>query len=191
MTDIRNGQEPGERAPAPDRLRLVQRFLNSVDLEDRIELFTTPAGLRDWLVDADLIAADTVLTESDLARAIVLREALRDLLAAHTGHEIVPDAPDRLRSALGGAALAPDLDTTGAITLVPSGTGLDRAIATLVAIVHTASIDGTWARLKTCHNHACRWAFYDASRNRSGSWCAMGICGSRHKARAWRRRHAS
>ena len=33
------------------------------------------------------------------------------------------------------------------------------------------------------------WAFYDHSRNRSGTWCEMGKCGNRAKARRWRERH--
>jgi predicted RNA-binding Zn ribbon-like protein len=191
MTDIRNGQEPGERAPAPEPLRLVQRFLNTVDLEDDLEVFTSPAALGEWLVTARLISPGTTLTVDDLHRAIAFREALRDLLAAHTGHPVPGDAADRFRTALGAATLGGAVDASGGISLVPRASGLDGALATLLATIHTASVDGTWQRLKTCHNHACRWAFYDASRNRSGTWCAMGICGSRNKARTWRRRHGS
>jgi predicted RNA-binding Zn ribbon-like protein len=50
--------------------------------------------------------------------------------------------------------------------------------------------DGTWKRLKACRNHGCRWAFYDYSKNRSGSWCSMQLCGNRTKTRSYRRRHA-
>ncbi len=57
----------------------------------------------------------------------------------------------------------------------------------LVAAVGAAS-EGTWRRLKACRNEGCRWAFYDGSKNRSGSWCTMDVCGSRAKMRAYRRR---
>ncbi|MGZ5324519.1 MAG: CGNR zinc finger domain-containing protein, partial [Solirubrobacterales bacterium] len=46
----------------------------------------------------------------------------------------------------------------------------------------------TWERLKLCENPDCLWAFYDNSRNRSGSWCRMGLCGNRIKNRAYRER---
>jgi predicted RNA-binding Zn ribbon-like protein len=47
-------------------------------------------------------------------------------------------------------------------------------------------LDGSWSRLKACRQ--CGWAFYDYSRNRSGSWCSMQLCGNRTKTRAYRRR---
>ena len=42
--------------------------------------------------------------------------------------------------------------------------------------------DGTWGRLKACAEDGCRWAFYDASRNQSGRWCSMAVCGNRPRA---------
>jgi predicted RNA-binding Zn ribbon-like protein len=51
-----------------------------------------------------------------------------------------------------------------------------------------AEAEGTWERLKVCHNEECRWAFYDASKNRLGRWCNMDVCGARHKMRAYRER---
>ena len=57
----------------------------------------------------------------------------------------------------------------------------------LLAIVAEAEADGTWRRMKACP--ACGWAFYDRSRNRSRTWCAMAICGNRAKARSYRERH--
>jgi predicted RNA-binding Zn ribbon-like protein len=44
--------------------------------------------------------------------------------------------------------------------------------------------------LKICTNDECQWAFYDHSRNRSGAWCTMAVCGNRMKGRAFRRRQA-
>ena len=43
--------------------------------------------------------------------------------------------------------------------------------------------------VKACPADDCRWAFYDRSRNRSGTWCDMSDCGNRAKARAYRKRH--
>ncbi len=57
-----------------------------------------------------------------------------------------------------------------------------------MAIVVRAMADGSWSRIKACRNDTCRWLFYDQSRNRSGTWCTMAICGSRMKARAYRAR---
>ena len=62
------------------------------------------------------------------------------------------------------------------------------AVAGMLAEVHEAHRTGEWQRLKACGNPDCQWVFYDASRNRSGRWCAMSECGDVMKARAYRAR---
>ncbi|MHB8244304.1 MAG: CGNR zinc finger domain-containing protein [Acidimicrobiales bacterium] len=69
--------------------------------------------------------------------------------------------------------------------------GVSGALAALVAIVHGAMADGTWVRLKVCQSDRCRFAFYDSSRNRSGTWCSMQVCGNRAKVRTYRQRRTS
>jgi predicted RNA-binding Zn ribbon-like protein len=78
------------------------------------------------------------------------------------------------------------LDPAGAPAAVATAQGVDRALGELIAIVHRAMAAGTWTRLKACREHGCRWAFYDASRNRSGTWCSMAVCGARAKMRTYR-----
>src|SRR5205085_10091757 len=63
------------------------------------------------------------------------------------------------------------------------------AISALLAIVCESIRDGSWSRLKACRDETCRWALYDASRNRVGTWCSMAFCGNRAKTRAYRLRH--
>ncbi len=67
--------------------------------------------------------------------------------------------------------------------------GVDGAIAGVLAIAARAMIDGSWQRLKVCPGEQCGWAFYDHSRNQSGRWCSMAVCGGRAKARTHYRRH--
>ena len=57
----------------------------------------------------------------------------------------------------------------------------------LALICQQAADDGTLRRLKSCIH--CQWTIYDASKNQSGRWCSMAICGSRHNARTYRQRH--
>jgi len=37
----------------------------------------------------------------------------------------------------------------------------------------------------------CRWAFYDSSKNRGGTWCRMEECGNRVKNRRYRDRQSA
>jgi predicted RNA-binding Zn ribbon-like protein len=177
-------EEPGGRAPAPGALRLVQQFVNSVDLEDGPDLLLNPAALRDWLDAAGLLHGERV-TAADHRRAVALREAIRDLAGGNPkAAAVVNDAARRaaLRPVLGGAQSR----------LEPEAGGVDAALGRIVAAIHVAIAEGTWPRLKACDRHSCRWAFYDHSKNQSSHWCSTGGCGAREKnRRAYRRRRAA
>ena len=66
--------------------------------------------------------------------------------------------------------------------------GVAGALGLILAITAQAMLEGTWARLKVCPGEHCGWAFYDHSRNQSGRWCSMAVCGGRAKAKAHYRR---
>jgi len=171
---------------APQPLRLVQSFVNTVDLENEREWLGDPAALAGWARERDLVPAGTTFTSRALEQALELREAFRALLAANR---------DRKRDA---AALALLTDTAraarlsvafagGTPRLEPEADGIDGLCGQLVSVAVIAMLDGSWERLKACRN--CRWAFFDESKNRSAHWCSMSLCGNRLKTRAYRRRH--
>lgn len=180
--------EPGGRQPAPGPLATVQAFINTTDIEGGTEELASPGALRDWLAARGLLPTGATLGDDDLDRALAAREALRDLLAANHGDPVEPSAVETLNRLAPAAALRVRFSPDGRAALAPAAPGLDGALGRLLAIVHDATLDGTWARLKVCRNDVCRWAFYDASKNRSGAWCTMAICGSRLKVRAYRQR---
>jgi predicted RNA-binding Zn ribbon-like protein len=180
--------QPGGRDPAPGALALVQAFLNTADLEEGWDLLASPEALRDWLAGRGLLDDSATLTDADLRRALAVREAIRELLFANNGGQADAAAASTLNDVAAAAPLLLRFDARLEPGLVPGRGGLDGALARLFAIILAARIDGTWPRLKACRNHVCRWAFYDASKNRSGHWCAMAICGSRRKTRAYRAR---
>ena len=77
---------------APEPLNLVQDYVNSVDLEEGREDFASPEGLRDWLVERQLMRAGEPVSEGDLRRAIDVREGLRAVLLANSGNDLDPAA---------------------------------------------------------------------------------------------------
>ncbi len=182
--------EPGDRAAAPGALRIVQAFLNSADFEDGREDFGDVNGLRSWIVAHDLVPVSIALTETDRIRAIAFREGIRDRLMAHCGDPIPDGWAERRRDEPDPIPLRFAFAEGGEPRIGPDGTGIDAVFGSLAAIIYTAAVDGTWERLKICRNDVCRWAFYDASKNRSGVWCSMAVCGGRIKARSWRKRHS-
>lgn len=176
-----------QTAPVP--LELVRAFVNTLDVEDGLDALEDGAQAHAWLAAHGLDGDEDAVDEEDRQRLIAVREALRALLDANnTGAQPPADALAVLNEQSAEAAVALRFDTDGA-ALVTSCGGVDSAIARLLSIVHDSMNDGTWRRLKACPADDCRWAFYDHSRNRSGTWCEIGKCGNRAKARRFRERH--
>jgi predicted RNA-binding Zn ribbon-like protein len=113
------------------------------------------------------------------------------VLAAHTHGEPPPGhACGVLDAVAQRGELTLRFDGAGGASLVPEAAGCSGALARLLAVVHDSIAQGTWIRLKACRDHGCEWAFYDHTKNRSGAWCSMEVCGNRAKARVYRERHA-
>jgi len=181
-----------EGKPAPMPLLAIQAFANTLDVEDEIDHLADERSFAAWLRRAGLASRALRVRRSDMLAARKLRDSVRALLTANERGEPDPTAA----RALGRLAqhhrvvlaadpdgnLEPDLHpVTRAVELVPQ----------LLAVIFQAQATGTWPRLKLCENPECLWAFYDSSKNRSGSWCRMGLCGNRLKNRAYRERHRS
>jgi predicted RNA-binding Zn ribbon-like protein len=182
---------PGTSTPektAPQPLELVQRFVNSVDLESGEDELTSPAELRAWLAERDLIGPRETVTKADLSRALDVREGLRALLMANNGMPADEQRVARLDAAAARAGVRVVFQPGAEPHLAPEAGGVDGAIGRLLAIVAGAVEHGHWPRLKACPRDVCHWAFYDRSKNRSGRWCLMEVCGNIEKARAFRER---
>lgn len=174
---------------APEPLRLVQRFVNTVDREHEREWLGSPDELEAWLRENGLDAEPP--NARLLRRAHDLREALRELLVANN-HDAAPpaDAVAIVNAVAAAGRLAPRLREDGVLSLSePTRPSPPAPLARIVGVAFEAMLEGNWSRLKACRN--CRWAFYDYSRNRAATWCSMTLCGSRLKARSYRRRARS
>jgi len=161
---------PNEAPPGP--LRLVQQFVNSLDLEND----------ADWL-DHAWFAEHGIAGDEELETAREAREALRALLSANNGGPLEPQAIEKLNGISADVGLAIRFEKPGRTVLEPKDA---RPLSTILVAVHTAMGDASWSRLKACRN--CGWAFFDFSKNRSATWCSMRLCGNRLKTRAYRRR---
>jgi predicted RNA-binding Zn ribbon-like protein len=159
---------------APGDLWLVQRLVNTLDLEEGTDELSDT-----WVASVGL---GDVACE-DVAQLAVFREAVRRLLLAHNGGPVDEAAVAELDALGRSAPVAVRFGPDGVPRLEPAG-----ALARLLAIVAEAAVAGTWERLKACPADDCHWAFYDFSRNHSRTWCDMKVCGNRAKARSYRER---
>ena len=120
------------------------------------------------------------------------------------GERFVAAQPEAVAPALAGIFDAHEAQVNAAAAALPGLT--ERApivdwprvlfVLGVVAVIaawwaglgYGAWLAGTWPRLKGCAQ--CEWVFFDRSKNRSGTWCSMTICGNRTKNRAYRRRRS-
>jgi predicted RNA-binding Zn ribbon-like protein len=209
VTEPRSGLTAGPPriSPAPGDLEIVQRFVNTLDIESGTDELGSPAGLSHWLAGSGLMMpqtpggpvrpGDVPVSPSLLSRAVALREALRGVLGSHV---LGPGGPDGaqaraaaagLRKVAGTLRVRIEVGDDGRVAPVPAGAGAAAALTRILLIAAHADAAGTWSRLKACSAGDCRWVFYDRSPTRSGCWCSMRICGSRAKSRAYRRRAAA
>jgi predicted RNA-binding Zn ribbon-like protein len=181
-----------KRQQAPSDLETVRAFVNTLEIDTGADALTGPVQLRDWLVGSGLATGGLSVTQAELERATTLREALRAILLAHNDETDPPVPAYRtLDEVARRARLGLRFDEPGTAALQPGAGGVDGALGRLLAIVHRAIADGTWTRLKACREPTCEWAFYDCTKNRSGTWCTMDVCGNRAKARAYRQRRTA
>jgi predicted RNA-binding Zn ribbon-like protein len=175
----------------PRELAAVQALVNTVDLESDEDALDSPAALRDLLVGQGLLTGSEAVGEDDLALALELREALRAMLRVNHGEPLDPAALEVVNRAAAVLPLQVSFDADGRPLLGAAPAGCRGALAALLAGVALANAQGTWERLKACSADSCQWAFYDRSKNRSGRWCSMRVCGNRTKTRAYRSRRRS
>jgi predicted RNA-binding Zn ribbon-like protein len=174
---------------APGDLELVRTFINSWNPEDGVEALTTPAAAGTWLAVKKLLPRDAALGKRELTELIELREALRVLAYANNGGPLDQDARQKVNRFAKRAPVTIALEPDLAPKLAPAERGTNGLIGRLLAIITESIAAGTWTRFKACAADDCHWAFYDHSRNRSGTWCEMSTCGNRAKARSYRDRH--
>jgi predicted RNA-binding Zn ribbon-like protein len=186
--------QPGGRAPAPGQLALVQAFINShysLEHDHGADLWSSPRALQKWLIARGLVSADARIGTAELHRALVAREALRALATRDRPADSRREHLDGLNSACEGAAVELRFDAGGPRFVRGSGGTFADALGLILGLTAAAMIGGGWARMKVCPGAHCGWAFYDASRNQTGRWCSMSVCGGRAKAQAhYRRRRA-
>jgi predicted RNA-binding Zn ribbon-like protein len=179
--------------PAPGGLGLVQDFVNTRNYLQGGDLLGGVEEADHRLGGRGLLGGDESVGESGRRRLVDFREALRVLLLAHNGAGEPGSGAEVLNEFASAAVLGVQFGEDGRPVLGPvAGNGpAERVVARLLAEVFRAEAGGRWERLRACRNPACRWVFYDASKNGLGRWCNMQICGARRKMRRYRERKQS
>lgn len=185
--------ETDARQPAPGGLGAVQLFLNTLDIEAGTDLLDSPEAASGWLADKGLTSeSGAVQDDARLSRLVEFREALRRVLIRRHDQALLDGQSRGVRSrAVAEGAVSASFDGDGTVHLAARAGGIEGVMTLLMLRIHEAQTRGEWRRLKVCSNDACRWAFWDSSRNLSGRWCSMALCGNQAKVRAHRQRRSA
>jgi predicted RNA-binding Zn ribbon-like protein len=177
-------------APAPGGLGLVQDFLNTTgtdgfgpDLlaDTALAIDWTARAVQTWSSVRGLDVQPPRLSDADVSKLRAVRDAIADL---------VTGKPPTGRGTGAVAALPASLtlSETGEVRLEPAGTGWRWLASALWGEILLGQQDGTWRRIKRCHNPRCACTFYDRSKNNSGVWHDVKTCGNAANLRASRAR---
>jgi len=169
----------------------VQEFINTLDLESGEDRLADAGQMLAWMRKYGLARDIGAVSEEDRRDVVGVREGLRSLLLANTRGEPPAESLAGLNDLARACPLRLVFEPSGNARLEGAGGGIHDVLGTLLARVYEAMANGTWPRLKACLSEDCHWVFYDHSKNRSGTWCSMAVCGSRLKTRAYRRRQAA
>lgn len=172
-------------------LDLLREFANTRDVERDQDELGTPELLRSWLMERGLIAPGDPVGIDTHARTLAVRDGIRALALGNNEERVDGAAMEAMNRAAASVPVAVRVragEADGAWQLVPAAPGIDGFVGRMLGALAASMADGSWSRVKACRNEECRWVFHDHSRNRSGTWCTMAVCGSRMKARAYRAR---
>lgn len=171
---------------APDA-ELVVELVNTRDIEEATDSIADPDRLGAW-VEGQTGENPGDLEPEDVGRIQRLRESLRSLMRANNGQEVRAGELEPLREAAERTRIRTTFAADGQLALVPARAGLSGFEARLLMAIEHLQCHGAWPRLKACTDEGCQWAFFDATRNHSRTWCSMDVCGNREKTRRYRER---
>jgi predicted RNA-binding Zn ribbon-like protein len=178
------------KAGIASEVELLVAFVNTRDIEEASDEIADPERLSAW-VRAKTGEYVGPPDADGLDRLLALRESLRALLRANNGEEVDLAELAPLRDAAERSRYRTTFSPEGELDLAPARSDLSGFEARLLLAVERLQAHGAWPRLKACTDETCQWAFYDATRNHSRTWCSMDVCGNRQKTRRYRARKGS
>jgi predicted RNA-binding Zn ribbon-like protein len=142
-----------------------------------------------------LLSNEPQAVDAVLLRILRLRESLRAIFSSLVDGEPFPvswaePVNEILRITEGHDELVSHKGTWS-LQFVARESGLDWLLAALARSAAELLVEGPRVPIRRCANPSCRLFFYDDSRTHRRRWCSMALCGNRHKAASFLRRHST
>src|SRR2546430_2317451 len=140
------------------QLDLVRDYVNTLDFETGIDRIATADELAMWFSEQGLVDDLVEPTERELADALAVREAIRELLLANNGAEADTAAASKTLEEAGRKSGLGVRFEDGRPVLAPEDDGTRGAVGRIVAAVAELAPTDEWKRLKGCRDENCRVA---------------------------------
>ncbi|MFJ2262887.1 CGNR zinc finger domain-containing protein [Streptomyces sp. NPDC087844] len=151
----------------------------------RFEMLASPERLDAWYLEAGIVDIVTPSGDTDLARAVAVREAVYELVTARRlGEPYDGKALATVNGAARRPPAAPQLTATGRRTSATPEEALSTVARHAVEVLSGPDVP----LLKECGNPDCTRVYIDRSRGVRRQWCGMESCGNKLKAAAYRAR---
>jgi len=148
--------------------------------------------LARWLAEAGMTRTPPPVSETDLADARDLREAIFRVARAAMDGRPAPKADIGTVNAWASRPdLAPRFDRIGGGVRRSGPATVSSALATLARDAADLFGGRDAGRIRECSAPDCSSVFLDTSRAGRRRWCSMATCGNRQKVAAYRRRTTS
>jgi predicted RNA-binding Zn ribbon-like protein len=165
---------------APGGLALAQGLLNTRQTASgAIDLLTDDATAQQWLTDGlaewgERTGSEVAAVSASAAELAALRSDVRRYIE---GERFQVDVPITIVST-----------DDGELRTQPTGVGIGWVASAVWGGILVAQQADRLKRLKLCRNEFCGSAFYDRSKNNSGVWHDVHVCGNIANLRASRAR---
>jgi hypothetical protein len=165
---------------APGGLALAQGLLNTrATASGATDLLDDDTTARNWLAEGlaewgERTGSEVPPVEASAVELAVLRQRVRRYIE---GERFAVDVPITIVST-----------GDGSLRTQPTGAGIDWVSSAVWGGILVAQDAGRLQRLKLCRNEVCGSAFYDRSKNMSGVWHDVHVCGNAANLRASRAR---
>jgi predicted RNA-binding Zn ribbon-like protein len=167
-------------------LDLVNTVYGQVGEPPEVDVLDSPVALVTFARRVGMADASTRASDTALAGARALRDALDAVLSARLRGDAPPPGPraaleDAFRAALDAAQLAPAGDAFALTWRASDPRAPVHRIA--YAALSLLQSEDELRRLQRCAG--CRWMFLDRSRGAGRRWCSMADCGTEAKKRRY------
>lgn len=129
----------GPDGPAHEPDALIRALADTRSPDSGADLLRDRDNAVDWLRQAGLLPAEAGLSNSEHAAVLRLRDALKDVLAAHANGHQDADAAARLTRALADGRLVLTVDESNAVRLASAARASYPNTVALVAVAIAAS----------------------------------------------------